>query len=89
VQFEASRQPAVVNIGYRPTVRSEQPSAPRIEAHLLDFSGDLYGRTLELEFVQRLREEQRFASLVELRAQIGRDVVAARASLQLQTRVSR
>ncbi|MEY2784397.1 MAG: hypothetical protein RL277_601 [Planctomycetota bacterium] len=89
VQLEASRQPAVVNIGYRPTVRSEQPPAPRIEAHLLDFSGDLYGRTLELEFVQRLREEQRFGSLAELRAQIGRDVAAARASLQLPAPLSR
>ncbi len=89
VQLEASRQPAVVNIGYRPTVRSEQPPAPRIEAHLLDFSGDLYGCTLELEFVQRLREEQRFGSLAELRAQIGRDVAAARASLQLPATLSR
>jgi riboflavin kinase/FMN adenylyltransferase len=84
-QVRGRPQPAVVNIGYRPTVRSEQPPTPRIEAHLIGFSGDLYGQTLELEFVQRLREEQRFASLAELRAQIGRDVESARGSLQVRT----
>jgi len=76
----------VASLGTRPTVGGVEP---RIEAHLLDFSGDLYGRTLELEFVQRLREEQRFGSLAELRAQIGRDVAAARASLQLPAPLSR
>lgn len=82
VHLGERRQPAVVNIGFRPTVRSEQPPTPRIEAHLLDFQGDLYGRTLELEFVRRLREEQRFAGLAELRAQIARDTEAARSALQ-------
>jgi riboflavin kinase / FMN adenylyltransferase len=83
--LKAGSQAAVVNIGYRPTVRSETPSHPRIEAHLLDFAGDLYGQTLELEFVARLREERRFSGLDELRAQISRDIEAARATLGART----
>ena len=49
--------------------------------HLFDFQGDLYGERMELEFVTRLRAEQRFASLEELTAQIGRDVESAKAIL--------
>lgn len=60
---------AMVNIGRRPTV--DGPDAPRtIEAHLLDFQGTLYGRTLTLEFIHRLRSEQRFASLDDLRTRL-------------------
>ena len=51
-----------------------------IEVHLLDFDGDLYGRHLETRFLKRLREERKFASVDELRAQIARDIAAARAS---------
>ncbi len=68
--------PAVVNIGYRPTFGPTP--RPRVEAHLLDFQGDLYGRHLRLEFVQRLREERSFPSVDALRAQIARDVQRAR-----------
>ncbi len=68
--------PAVVNIGYRPTFGAA--ARPRVEAHLLDFRGDLYGQTLRLEFVQRLREERSFPSVDALRAQIARDVQRAR-----------
>jgi riboflavin kinase/FMN adenylyltransferase len=70
--------PAVTNIGFRPTVSAEPAALPLVEVHLLDFAGDLYGERLELEFVGRLREEKRFASLQGLRAQIARDVAAAR-----------
>jgi riboflavin kinase / FMN adenylyltransferase len=69
---------AAVNIGVRPTVAA-QPQL-RVEAHLLDFSGDLYGAELELEFGDPLRAEQKFASVAELRAQIARDVAAVRAA---------
>lgn len=68
---------AVINIGYRPTVEQAAPE-PRIEVHLLDFAGDLYGASLEVEFVARLRGEERFEGLDALRAQIERDVAAAR-----------
>lgn len=71
---------AVANIGLRPTVAAEA-GRPRVEVHLLDFSGDLYGRSLELEFVARLRGEQRFEGVEPLRAQISRDVEAARRAL--------
>ncbi len=70
---------AVLNIGRRPTVPNLTP-VPRVEVHLLDFSGDLYGRELEVEFTAKLRDEQKFASLDELKAQIRRDIEAAQKS---------
>lgn len=70
--------PAVANIGVRPTVAASAPSAPRVEVHLLEGGRDLYGATMEVEFVQRLRPEQRFDGLPALQAQIARDAEAAR-----------
>jgi riboflavin kinase/FMN adenylyltransferase len=67
--------PAVVNIGLRPTFGSEQRL---VEAHLLDFSGNLYGQELRVELVERLRGEVRFASADELKAQMARDVGQAK-----------
>jgi riboflavin kinase/FMN adenylyltransferase len=49
-----------------------------VEVHLLDFFGDLYGKRLRVQFIDRMRSEQRFASGAELADQIGRDVQAAR-----------
>jgi riboflavin kinase/FMN adenylyltransferase len=74
----ARRQPAVMNIGNRPTVAGQQTT---IEVHLLDWSGDLYGQTLTVHLEHFLRPEQKFASLEELKAQIQRDVAEARAKL--------
>lgn len=68
-----------LNIGTRPTVAAAQ-SQLRVEAHLPDFSGDLYGAELELELGMKLRDERKFSSLAELREQIGRDVAAVRAA---------
>lgn len=67
-----------LNLGRRPTLGNPQPVL-RVEAHLLDFSGDLYGQDLEVEVGPRLREEQKFASLGELKQQINRDVARIRA----------
>lgn len=67
---------AVVNVGVRPTVTGKL--AQRVEAHLLDFDGDLYGQELEITFAQRLRDEQKFASLEDLKNQIASDIAAAR-----------
>jgi riboflavin kinase/FMN adenylyltransferase len=53
-----------------------------VEAHLLDFTADLYGRDLTLEFVDRLRPEERFGSVTELAEQIGKDVESARLRLR-------
>ncbi|MEM7233924.1 MAG: riboflavin kinase, partial [Planctomycetota bacterium] len=80
-----SHLPAVVNIGRAPTFRggdeaSERfdPTRDRVEVHILDFSGDLYGKTLEVSLSERHRVERQFSSVDELTAQIQRDVEARR-----------
>lgn len=65
---------AVVNIGRRPTVEGRYDAPLSVEAHLLGFDGDLYGRVLGLEFLKRLRGEVKFGSLDELKAAIAGDV---------------
>lgn len=76
---EGVSHPAVVNIGTRPTFGGTESV---IEAHLLDFAGDLYGRVLGLDFVVRLRSERKFAGIDELVAAIGKDVQSARHVLE-------
>jgi riboflavin kinase/FMN adenylyltransferase len=71
----------VANMGSGPTGGGARPRRPRLEVHLLDFEGDLYGRRLEFAFLARLRGEQRFESLEALAAQIRRDVEAGRRAL--------
>jgi len=71
--------PGVANVGVNPTV-GELPT-PQLEAHLLDFSGDLYGKTIEVELIQFLREEAKFASIDALKAQMIQDVIEARRAL--------
>lgn len=71
------RHPAVVNIGFRPTFTTGEV-LPRIEAHLLDISVDLYGKMVTLEFVQKLRDEKKFPSVDELLKQIKTDIHTAR-----------
>lgn len=73
---------AVVNIGLRPTFDGR--SAQTIEAHLLDFAGDIYGEEATLFFTQRLRGEQKFAGIEELSAQIRADVESGRVVLRAQ-----
>ena len=77
-----NRLQAVVNIGIRPTFTAptEQVLA-RVEAHLLDFTADLYGQTMTLQFVERLRPEQKFTSVDVLIAQIQADIKTARGIL--------
>ena len=70
--------PAVVNIGFRPTVDGSPASLPRVEVHLLDWSGELYDQPLEVEFLVHLRGEQRFDGLEALKAAIAADVLRAR-----------
>ena len=65
------RHLAATNVGVRPTVNG---SAVTVEAHLLDFDADIYGRTLRLEFMGRIRPEMKFAGLEALKAQIAADV---------------
>jgi riboflavin kinase/FMN adenylyltransferase len=64
----------VANFGVRPTVGA----GPSFEAHLLDFSGDLYGKELRVHLLSRLREERKFPGVEALRAQIQQDIADAR-----------
>ena len=77
MNLDKAPRPAVLNIGLRPTLAANAPQL-RVEAHLLDFNGDLYGRELEVTFVARLRDEKKFPALNELKAQIVRDIAEAR-----------
>jgi riboflavin kinase/FMN adenylyltransferase len=72
--------PSVINVGTAPTVRTSTQMI--IEAHLLDFSGDLVGERLSVTFTQRLRSEERFSSIEELVAAIQRDIDSARQILE-------
>jgi riboflavin kinase/FMN adenylyltransferase len=66
---------AAVNVGRQPTFGDTRP---RVEAHLLDFAGELHGERLGLYFLARLRAQQKFAGVEELVAQLRRDVAATR-----------
>ncbi len=68
----------VANIGSRPTVEG---GFDRLEVHLLDFDGDLYGRRIQVEFVGKIRDEQKFENLDALKAAIHRDIAGVRAIL--------
>jgi riboflavin kinase / FMN adenylyltransferase len=75
VRFGEKEFAACTNVGVAPTFgRAES----RVEAHLLDFEGDLYGRVVDVSFVERIREERRFSGVDELVGQIRRDVEEAR-----------
>jgi riboflavin kinase/FMN adenylyltransferase len=67
---------AVTNVGVRPTFGSTH--AVTVEAHLLGFEGDLYDRTVRVEFLDRIREERRFGSVEELKHQLTLDIARAR-----------
>ena len=77
VDLDGKTWPGVANIGVRPTVQGDGKA--HLEVHLLDFAGDLYDRRMTVVFHQKLREEQRFASLEALKTAINADVAAARA----------
>jgi len=70
----------VASLGTRPTVHGTEAL---LEAHVFDFAGDLYGREIEVEFVAKLRDEQRFATLDALTAQMHRDAEEARRLLNV------
>ncbi|MGE3142258.1 MAG: bifunctional riboflavin kinase/FAD synthetase [Hyphomonadaceae bacterium] len=70
----------VANVGVKPTVGAAEPL---LEAHLFDFAGDLYGRTIEIGLIDFIRTERKFDSFEALRAQIEADAQAARARLSV------
>ena len=77
-QVDGKQFPSATNIGIRPTFGEGEKT---VETHLLNYKGDLYGKDIRLEFVQKLRDEQRFPSSEELKVQIEKDVREAEAIL--------
>lgn len=71
---DGSTHPAMMNVGFRPTVSREKQK--RIEVHLLDFSGNLYGQILKVEIIAYIRGEQKFDDLNALQAQLQKDRLA-------------
>ena len=78
VNDKGERWGGMANVGWRPTVAGRER---RFEVHLFDYQGDLYGEELQVKFLARLRGEQKFSGLDELKAQLGRDAEAALAAL--------
>jgi riboflavin kinase/FMN adenylyltransferase len=78
VRPSSSRHRGVLNVGVRPTLANPAPQL-RVEAHLLDFHGDLYGQEMEIVIGEKLRDEKKFGSLADLKQQIARDIEHARA----------
>jgi riboflavin kinase / FMN adenylyltransferase len=75
----AGGHPAAVNVGVRPTFDTGRGLV--VEAHLIDFEGDLYGQTLRIAFVEKMRGEKRFETVEELVEQMNRDVEQAAATV--------
>jgi riboflavin kinase / FMN adenylyltransferase len=78
---DGERHAAAMSLGRRPTFYDHADQS-LLEAHLLDFDGDLYGQPARVQFVARLREELKFDSVDDLIAQMGRDVARARTLLR-------
>jgi riboflavin kinase/FMN adenylyltransferase len=74
------RRPTAISLGKRPTFY-ERADTSLLEAHLIDFEGDLYGQPARVQFVERLRDELKFDSVEALVEQMGRDVDRARSLL--------
>ncbi len=75
---DGALRPGVANCGVKPTVGADEPL---LETHVFDYEGDLYGRAIEVSFIDFIRPERAFASLDALKAQIGDDTAAARTLL--------
>ena len=62
----------LLNWGIKPTVHNTKE--PVAEVHIIDFQGDLYGKKIKIEIIKKIRDEQKFASLEELKLQINKDI---------------
>lgn len=69
---KVNESPAVLNWGLKPTL--DNTKEPVVEVHIIDFDGDLYGKNIQVEITSKLRDEKKFGTLGELRAQIEKDV---------------
>ena len=70
VDIDGVSYSAMSNVGIRPSVGGKEVL---LETHVLDFSGDLYGKVLRVRLVEKLRDEKRFASISDLKKQLNRD----------------
>ena len=66
----------ITNVGHRPTF--EQQEQPNVETHLFDFNRDIYGENLEIQFIEKIRDEYKFSGVADFLAQIERDKDSAR-----------
>lgn len=80
--IQGTRWPVALNIGPNPTFGEDQL---KLEAHVIGYSGDLYGNPVTIEFLSHLRGVQKFASIDELRAQLDRDIDASRSVFRLDS----
>jgi len=71
VHLDSNRYKGMMNIGTRPTISNADQRS--IEVHIIDFEGDLYNQPIEIEFIQKIREEQKFGSVEELKSQLEKD----------------
>lgn len=78
VEMKGARLAAVMNIGVNKTFVEGENHPIKVEVHILDFSGDIYGQEMSVHFKQFLRDEKRFQSIEELKQQITADVLLAR-----------
>ncbi|WP_027179125.1 bifunctional riboflavin kinase/FAD synthetase [Maridesulfovibrio bastinii] len=78
VEVDGKVYPGVANIGTNPTFGNDSIS---VEAHILNFSKNIYGETIRVHFIQRIRSEKKFSGLDELKARINRDIELAKAIL--------
>ena len=76
VELKGKTYQGITNLGYRPTFESQD--APNMETHILEFDGNIYGERLVLNFIEKIRDEQKFAGVEEFLAQIERDKSTAR-----------
>ena len=77
----AEEMTAMLNIGLRPTFEGKEKT---IEAHILGFSGDIYGRQIAVSFYEKIREERKFRSSAELAAQLDADASEAERILRIE-----
>ena len=76
--------PSVTNIGVKPTV--DYKDSPLAETHIMDFDGDLYGRTLRVSLLDFIRPERRFDSVGELKAQLDKDKITAKEQKMIEVK---
>ena len=75
VDVEGQRYGGIANMGVRPTVDGQNPV---LEVHIFEFSKNIYGRKINVEFLQKLRDEKKFNGLDELKEQIFKDISTAK-----------